>query len=118
MNVTSFPTSEVCTKPGTVHPLDAPVVAGGVAGAAPGRALPAHLQQPGGPVPVAGVRGEQLAHARVVHLLPDQRPANDRGQMVVADRQGVWVTDGALADLGRGPWPDPGQLLEAAVRLR
>ena len=57
--------------------LDAPVVTGGVAGAVPGRSLPAHLEQPGGPVPVPGVGGEQLAHACVVDLLPDQRPAHD-----------------------------------------
>jgi K+:H+ antiporter len=97
--------------------LDAPVVPGGVAGAVPGRPLAAHLQQPGGPVPVPGIGGEQFAHARVVHLLPDQRPAHDRGQVVVADRQGVGVTDGPLADLGGGPRPDPGQRLQPPVRL-
>ena len=77
----------------------------------------AQLDQPGHPVAVARVGGEQFQHARVVGDPPGQRPADRPGQVVVADRDRVRVARGALPDLGGGPDPDAGQGPQAPVGL-
>ena len=85
------------------------VVAALVARAAPRRCHAGQLDHPHHPVAVSAVGLEQLEHRVVVHLLPDQRPADHRGQVVVAHRDRVRVAECTLRDLGRGPGADAGQ---------
>src|SRR5215813_6308736 len=89
--------------------LDGAVVADGHPGAAPRGAAAAQLDEPGHPVAVPGVGGEEFEHAGVVGLAAGQRPADHAGQVVVAHGDRVRVAHGPLPDLGGGPYADAGQ---------
>ncbi len=92
----------------TPDPVKPPVVPDGK-GAAPRRAPPGRFQQPGDPVPMTGVGLQQFQHPGVVDLPVGQRPAHQTGQVVVADGDGVGITDRPLPNLGGRPDPDTGQ---------
>ncbi len=53
------------------------------------------------------VRRQHGEHLLVIECMPDQGPADECGQVVIADRDRVAVTEGPLRHLGGRPRPHP-----------
>lgn len=68
-----------------------------------------HFDQPDHPTTLSGKGFQQLQHARVVDSFPDQRGSHIVGDVIVADRDRIGVTDGTRPDFSRGPRPDAPQ---------
>src|ERR1035437_3679569 len=113
------PTDEASPRAPVRAPgLEGAVVADGHARAVARGAGAAELDEPGHPVAVAGVGGQQLEHAGVVGDPAGQRPADRLGEVVVAHGDRVRVAHGPPPALGGGPRADAGQRPQAAVRVR
>ena len=68
-------------------------------------------------MPLSSVGREKLEHLCVVGGAACECQADDGGQVVVANAEGVWIAAGALPDLGGGPDSDARQRLQSAVGL-
>src|SRR5690348_954432 len=87
-----------------------PVVARREAGPEPGTAEARRLDVAHGPLPLRRVRGEHLGEPDVVERAAEQRPADDGGDVEVAEAHSVDVAPRALGHLGRRPHADAGHV--------